>query len=362
MAKILSIATLPGTHSVSIDRMAEIYDEMYSEKTMVKKMKALIRAGPVQQKHSFLSDFSPFTETPALYQSFSAMPSTAERMQVYKQLAFGIAEKACRLAIQKSTSTIAEITHLITFSCTGLYAPGLEFDLCEGLHLNPVVKKFTVNFMGCHAALHGLRLAHMIIEGSPQAKVLLVGLEICSLHLTDNKSDDNILANYLFSDGCAACVLGSKHEGVGMETLDFQSTSFPGSKGLMGWNIGNQGFEMKLNRKLPSLLKKGLNGELRNTFQQFRRDKSEVGEFAIHPGGKNILTAFEESLGIPPEKLQNSRDTLALYGNMSSVTILFVLERILTNNLPIHKNTNLIYAAALGPGISLESAIIRQYS
>ena len=361
MAKILSIVTLPGKHSASIDRMAEIYDEMHADKEMVKKMKALIRAGPVQQKHCFLPDFSRFTESPALYRSFSTLPATAERMHVYKQLAFGIAEKASRLAIQKSNSTTAEITHLITFSCTGLFAPGLGFELADGLLLSPFLKKFTVNFMGCHAAFHALRLAHMIIEGSPQAKVLLVGLEICSLHLTDNKSDDNILANYLFSDGCAACVLGSTHAGAGLETLDFQSTSFPGSKGLMAWDIGNLGFEMKLNRKLPSLLRKSLNGALKNTFLHFRRDLSEISEFAIHPGGKNILNAFEEALIIPSGKLHSSRETLAQFGNMSSVTILFVLESLLKKQTKRQKEPKIIYAAALGPGISLESAIIRQY-
>jgi len=189
--------------------------------------------------------------------------------------------------------------------------------------------------------------------------VLLVGLEICSLHLSNNKSDDNLLANYLFSDGCAACVLGAEGPIPGFETLDFQYTSFAESKGLMAWDIGNLGFEMKLDRKLPSLLKKNLNAVLENTFQQFQKDIGEIDEFAIHPGGKNILTAFEEALYLPSDKLYSSRETLAQYGNMSSVTVLFVLEALL-NNLDNSKiEPKNVYAAAFGPGISLESALIR---
>lgn len=358
MAKILSIVTHPGTHRIPIDRMSEIYNEMYVDKEIVKKMNALIRAGPLDQKHCFLPDFSKFRENPVLYHSFTSLPSTADRMLVYKKLAFGIAKKASHLAIQQAKSTISEITHLITFSCTGMYAPGLEFELSEGLKLNPFVKKFTVNFMGCHAAFHALRLAHLIIANSPEAKVLLVGLEICSLHLNNNKSDDNLLANYLFSDGCAACVLGATSRGRGLETLDFQSAYFPDSKGLMAWDIGNFGFEMKLHRKLPLLLRKSLREMMQSIFLQFGCTLPQIDEFAIHPGGKNILRAFEDALEISPNKIQNSKDTLAQYGNMSSVTILFVLERFLNcQNEALEPRT--IYAAAFGPGVSLETAIIR---
>lgn len=361
MAKILSIVTLPGTYSVSISRMATIYDEMHADKEMIKKMKALIRAGPVQQKHCFLPDFSQHVEEKVIYHSFTALPSTAERMKVYKKLALGIAEKASRLAIQKAKSKNSEITHLITFSCTGLYAPGLEFELSEGLELNPFLKKFTVNFMGCHAAFHALRLAHMIIESSDRAKVLLVGLEICSLHLNNNKSDDNLLANYLFSDGCAACVLAASNPDPGLETVDFQSASFPQSKDMMAWDIGNLGFEMKLHRKLPAILKKNLNDLLSSTFRQFGLDLSEINEFAIHPGGENILKAFEKALEIPAEKLRISHEILAEFGNMSSVTILFVLEKILKSPVKKEADPKAIYAAAFGPGVSLESALIMHH-
>ncbi|MBD3630633.1 type III polyketide synthase [Cyclobacterium sp.] len=358
MAKILSIVTLPGTYPVPIERMTTIYEEMHADKEMVKKMNALIRAGPVWQKHCFLPDFSLHVKDRLVYHSFKTLPSTAERMKVYKQLALGIAGKASRQAIEKAKSKSAQITHLISFSCTGLYAPGLEFELSETLELSPYLKKFTVNFMGCHAAFHALRLAHMIIESSNRAKVLIVGLEICSLHLNNNKSDDNLLANYLFSDGCAACVLGASHPGPVMETVDFQSATFPQSKDMMAWEIGNLGFEMKLHRKLPAILKENLNELLNSTLQQFDMDLSEINEFAIHPGGKNVLEAFEKALDIPSEKLQNSHETLARFGNMSSVTILFVLERIL--NGPVKKETEsqAIYAAAFGPGVSLESALI----
>lgn len=357
-AFITSIDTASPAHKVlqqqALDFMACAHG-MDARET--KKLGALYRATGIQSRYSVIGDYSPLTRG-TFYPptaDLEPFPSTKKRMQLFQKEAIKLCEEACRKALRDTSP--GSITHLITVSCTGMYAPGIDIELIGLLGLNTSVERTGIHFMGCYAALNALRVANAICAAEPQAQVLIVCVELCSIHFQKKKIDDYLLANALFGDGAAAMVVKTRAaEGINLEAVAFYSDLRPDGHNDMAWSIGDFGFEMRLSACVPDIIESGI-----SRLVQQLKDRTGVKKFdlfAIHPGGKKILQVIEAQLGIAREDNFAAHEVLAEYGNMSSPTILFVLNK-LKSRLEAGDVGKNILALAFGPGLTMESAHLR---
>ena len=294
-------------------------------------------------------------EKPGELQATTYGPTTAERMQFFAEHAPPLAERASRQALEHSGLRGDEITHLVTVSCTGFDAPGVDIALLNRLQLRPTTERVQVGFMGCHGAINGLRVANAIATADAAARVLLCAVELCSLHYRFNWDPERIVANALFADGAAAMV-GS--QGIAKTAEQWQvaatgSCVLPDSTDAMTWRIGNHGFEMTLDARVPDLIQTHLRPWLGSWLDKQGLALASVGSWAIHPGGPRILSAIEESLGLPREATAVSREILAKNGNMSSPTVLFIIKRLQELNAP-----RPCVALGFGPGMVAEAALL----
>jgi alpha-pyrone synthase len=276
------------------------------------------------------------------------LPTTARRMQAFEQFAPRLAHSALdKLALSQEERRA--ITHLIVTSCTGLYAPGLDYDIVAHLGLNPSVERTFIGFMGCFAGINALKAARHIIRSEPDAKVLLVSLELCSLHMQETTELEQLLAFLVFADGCAAYLVSAEPTGLAIDS--FLAVVLPDTHPLITWRIGEKGFDMHLSGKVPSELRRGLAAAGSQIAQD--ADIHSIDLWAVHPGGRTILDAVEQGLELAPEALSDSRHILLNYGNMSSPSVVFVLERLLQNARP----GQLGCAMSFGPGVTAETML-----
>src|SRR3954469_16551141 len=250
-----------------------------------------------------------------------AFPGTAERMRAYEQTAPLLAAQAVEKLL--AATDPASITHLVVTSCTGMSAPGIDLQLITRFGLSPKIERSMIGFMGCYAAINALKLARHIVRSEPGARVLAVNLELCSLHLHETDDLEEILSFLLFADGCAAALISA--EPVGVEMKSFRAALVPDTRELIRWNIRQQGFDMVLSGAVP--------GAIRTALTKARDDilggANDIELWAVHPGGRTVLDAVEQAFGLPPAALMASRSVLHDYGNMSSSTVMFVLDRIM---------------------------------
>jgi predicted naringenin-chalcone synthase len=294
-------------------------------------------------------------------------PTTGERMKIYAEEAGPLAVRAGAAALAESGFTPESITHLVTVSCTGFVAPGVDFALISNLGLRPTVARTHVGFMGCHGALNGLRVANAFSSADPAARVLVCAVELCSLHYYYGSAADKLIANAIFADGAAAVVgMASPERQRGGETshpgadtpgspwhlLASGSCLIPNSADDMGWTVGDHGFEMSLSRRVPGLIAKHLRPWLEAWLGDNGLSLADVRSWAVHPGGPKIVSAVEESLGLTAEALAPSRSVFAEYGNMSSPTVLFILKRLRETDAP-----RPCVALGFGPGLVAEAAL-----
>lgn len=281
-------------------------------------------------------------------------PSTGQRMQRYAQEAAPLALAASQRALLAAGLTGSQISHLITVSCTGFVAPGIDITLMKALQLAPAASRTHVGFMGCHGALNGLRVASALVHANPDARVLLCAVELCSLHFSYGGDPEKAVANALFADGAAALVAGSTAQAPlsAWRSAAAGSCLFPDSEDAMTWRIGDHGFEMTLSPSLPGLITNHLPSWLAAWLNQHGMTVPQIRSWAIHPGGPRILTAVTSCLDLPPDATTISREVLAECGNMSSPTILFILERLCHRRVP-----RPCVALAFGPGLSVEAAL-----
>lgn len=320
----------------------------------------LVLAGPVARDilNGTAETASPFLPSP---ERDGVGPTTAERMAIYAAEAGPLALRAAERALATSGFSAASITHLITVSCTGFVAPGVDLALIEGLELRSTVERTHVGFMGCHGALNGLRVARAFADAHPSARVLLCAVELCSLHYFFGNTADKLVANAIFADGAAAIVGSASRENEGGEAgsqarpwrlIASGSCLIPNSASEMRWTLGDHGFAMTLSRKVPGLIAANLRPWLEGWLGDHSLKISDIQSWAIHPGGPKILTAVEESLGLTSEALAPSRAIFAEHGNMSSPTVLFILDRLRRANRP-----RPCVALGFGPGLIAEGAL-----
>lgn len=295
-------------------------------------------------------------------------PSTAERMRRYGPAALELGLQASRAALAEAGVAGAAITHLVTVSCTGFAAPGFDLALLAGLPLAADVARTHVGFMGCHGALNGLRVARAFVEADPRACVLLCAVELCSLHLQEGWNPDHIVANALFADGAAAvvAVAGQGTPGReaprqgGLQLLASGSTVIPDTAGAMAWIIENHGFSMALSARVPGLIQAQLRPWLDGWLARHGLSLEAIRHWAVHPGGPRILTAVLQSAELDDERLAVSRGVLRQFGNMSSATLLFILQRLRQGQGPATASgPGPCLALGFGPGLTVEAALFR---
>ncbi|MFF0816423.1 type III polyketide synthase [Rhodococcus sp. NPDC003318] len=247
----------------------------------------------------------------------------------------------------------AEITHLIVITCTGFYSPGIDFEIIKRCGVPQSVERTQIGFMGCFAGINGLKLAHHIVRSEPNARVLVVSLELCSLHLQRSESLETMLSFLVFGDGCAAVLVTADEEGIAMDS--FKAVMVPESAELITWRIGDIGFDMVLSGKVPGALGRALDEpNLKEILAGASKDSIDL--WAVHPGGRSILDAVQDGIELAPDALSASRYVLDNYGNMSSATILFVLAEIMRraeNGGPTGSGC----AMAFGPGLTAETML-----
>jgi alpha-pyrone synthase len=282
-------------------------------------------------------------------------PTTAERMRHYVAAAGPLAVRAAGKALEQSGLAAPAVTHLVTVSCTGFHAPGVDVTLIQKLGLPPGVQRTHVGYMGCHGALNGLRVARAYARADPGARVLLCAVELCSLHYHYGWDPQRIVANALFADGAAAVVGASAEAGPPEAWILNASGScvFPGCADAMSWTVGDHGFEMTLSKRVPGLIATNLKPWLESWLGENGLALRDVGSWAIHPGGPRILEAVSESLGLTRAQTADSREVFARYGNMSSPTVLFILEHLRGRRAP-----RPCVALGFGPGLTVEAALL----
>jgi predicted naringenin-chalcone synthase len=284
-------------------------------------------------------------------------------MEVYRKESVPLALQAARQALDQAGILPSDPTHVITVSCTGFTAPGLDIALIKGLGLKPTISRLHVGFMGCHGVFNALQAASAVAAAEPHARILICAVELSSLHLHYGWDPESIVPHALFADGAAALVVDSLREPdsrsrnerpTPWQATAFGSCLFPDSEHAMTWNIGDNGFVMTLSADVPDLIQRNLRGWLEGWLRRNDLHIKDVPSWAIHPGGPRILSAVAESLGLPHEALADSQAVLADCGNMSSPTILFILERLRRRNAP-----RPCVALSFGPGLIAEAAIFR---
>jgi prepilin-type processing-associated H-X9-DG protein len=327
-----------------------------------RKLKTIFRATGIEFRHSVLedygrvSDFTFFPDTADL----EPFPGTEKRLRIFRDNALRLSVASFEDMLQSIPPfSVSEISHLIVVCCTGMYAPGLDIDLVKALNLTSTVQRTAINFMGCHASFNALKIADAICRSDKSAKVLIVSTELCSLHFQRLGSDDNLLANALFADGSAsALVEGETRSSLRLKLEDFHSDLAIDGASDMTWTIGDSGFEMRLSTYVPNLIKKGVASFAEGLLKKHSVGLGDIDHFAIHPGGRKILQVIEEELKIGKEKNEAAYYVLKNYGNMSSATVLFVLKQIV-KSLNGANDGERVLALAFGPGLTLESMILR---
>jgi predicted naringenin-chalcone synthase len=339
------IATAVPEHDVH-DAFAVFAEKMLADPRLRTVFRRMVSRAHIAHRYSFLDpqkDSSQFSSPDAhKFYRPGNFPNTARRMELFEQCAPLLMRKAVdRLALNEQERS--GITHVLVTCCTGLYAPGLDFEIVDHLKLSAGVERTMIGFMGCYGAINALKLARHIVRSEPKAGVLMVNLELCTLHLQETQDLEQVLSFLVFADGAAASLITAHEQGFALDS--FRAVMVPGTRGLITWKIRGLGFDMLLSGQVPAELGRALHeGELMS-----ERDGLDL--WAVHPGGRSVLDAVEKGLELPVDALAASREVLSCFGNMSSTTIMFVLQRMMQQARPGQRGC----AMSFGPGLTAET-------
>lgn len=356
MSKIIAIGTALPPFKHEQDEILAFMQQLYAfDSQEQRKLRFLYRQSGIQSRYSFISDYSRPLADWKFYphsENMEPFPSLEQRMSWFSRYAPQLSLEAIRKCLDHKVRA-DEITHLISVSCTGMSAPGLDLQVMELLDLPKHIFRTSVNFMGCYAAIHAMKLADHICRSSPGAKVLIFCTELCTLHLQKEPTPDNLASGLLFGDGSAAALItGDDHPSKGIRLDHFYAEISPKGKKDMSWELSSTGFQMTLSGYVPDLIEEDIAQLVNRALASRGMDKEQINHWCVHPGGRKILEAIQTSLQLDKARLHHSYHTLHQYGNMSSATILFVLKEWL------HEAAGQsIFGVAFGPGLTMETFI-----
>ena len=362
MSKIISIGTAVPAYRHAQLNIHQFMQQVFAlDEKESRKLRYLYHHCGIDYRYSVIGDYSRAIHEWKFYpqtENLEPFPSLEQRMNWFHRYAAPLSVDAIRSCIDGKITEEA-VTHLITVSCTGMSAPGLELQVMELMDLPKTIYRTAINFMGCYAAIHALKMADLICKSEPDAKVLVVCTELCTLHFQREATADNIASSLLFGDGSAAVLItGNKEKRKGLEIIDFYSEVVTKGKRDMAWDLSSSGFLMTLSGYVPELIEEDFDKLTQRALEKAGVQKNNIRHWAVHPGGKRILEAIHKSLGLQNGALDTSYQILKQFGNMSSATILFVLKNILEEIR--HRKPDspeLAMGAAFGPGLSMETFV-----
>ncbi len=350
-AYINRIATAVPPHDVHNRFLRFAADLLRDEPRKLPLFHRMSEKSGIEHRYSWLSPEPPEEgrglHAPAFYRD--QFPGTAERMRFFETYAPELAETAVeRLALGADRRSIS---HLLITCCTGFSAPGVDFQIIRRCGLSPSIERTSIGFMGCYAAINALKLARHIVRSDADARVLVVNLELCSLHLQRSSDLDDVLSFMVFSDGCAASLVTSDPAGIAIES--FRTLFAPDTSELITWRIADTGFLMELSGRVPGAIRTILREQAGTLAGQ--EPLSAIDHWAVHPGGRSILDAVEQGLALNQGALAWSREILRRFGNMSSASVMFVLEQIMR----VAERDSRGCAMSFGPGLVAETMRFR---
>ena len=335
------IATAVPEHDVH-NAFVLFAENMLLDPRLSRVFRRMAGRADIERRYSFLDPQKGSSHDAHEFYRLGSFPNTLQRMKLFEQSAPVLMRMAVdRLALSKQERTA--ITHVLVTCCTGFYAPGLDFEIVEHLGLSPDVERTMVGFMGCYAAINALKLARHIVRSEPKAGVLMLNLELCTLHFQETQQLEQVLSFLVFADGAAASLITAQEQGLALDS--FKAVMVPETRRLITWKIGGLGFDMLLSGQVPAVLGRALNEG------QLMAERDDIELWAVHPGGRSVLDAVEQGLELPPDALAASREVLSCFGNMSSATVMFVLQRIMQQARSGQRGC----AMSFGPGLTAET-------
>ena len=360
--RIVSVGTAVPATRVTQEQVRELFAaQPGADRLAQRRIRAAFDAAAIETRHTVIAELGggvPGGAGPRFLgpDGVLRMPTTGARNAAYVELAPPLYAEAAKAAMTDASADASAVTHVVTVSCTGFFAPGPDYRLVRDLGLPPTVERYHLGFIGCAAALPALRLAARICTAQPDAVVLVVCAELCSLHLTTSTDPQQIVAASVFADGAAAAVVTAVDDigdGGGLVLEEFATALTSEGEDDMVWRIGDHGFEMVLSAEVPRIIGR----EIRGAVDRFLAGSPAPDAWAVHPGGRSVLDRVEAGLELDPSSLAASRAVLRDYGNMSSATVLFILRELLRDNEAVGDGAT-VAGLAFGPGLTVESAIM----
>lgn len=357
MTEIISIGTAVPPNSFQQKDVIPMMQKIYGlDATEARKLAFMYRQSDIEKRYSVLSDYT--TPDDATQWNFvtasqdDPLPNLDERMKIYNREALPLSVQSINDCL-KDILLPKEITHLITVSCTGMSAPGLDLQIAEAMDMRPEVFRTSVNFMGCYGAVHALKLAKLICDSTANSNVLIVATEFCSIHFQKEYTPDSASSTILFSDGSAAVLISNViSTNKKIELTDFYSKVAYRGKKDMAWELSHKGFIITLSSYIPDLIEQDIAMLVEEAAKHSGVAVKDITHWCFHPGGKKILSAIQKQLNLTNEDMRYSRKILSNYGNMSSPTVLFVLKEIMDD---VDDKPATIFGAAFGPGLTMET-------
>lgn len=345
----------------------DLMKDLVGDKEITKRiLHRIYSQSGIEKRHSVIRNFEPIEGPRQFFQTEDGklkMPTTRRRNEIYIEESRKLYSDIARRSVENCPGIeLSDVTHVITVSCTGFYAPGPDFHIVKDLGLPATTQRYHLGFMGCYATFPALKMARQFCEADPGAVVLIVSLELCTLHLQFREEPDFLISASLFADGGGGAVVSARKPADYQRVLEldgFSTCIAPEGEEDMAWTIGNNGFDMVLSTYIPKIIESNIEGALLPLLESLKISKNDINFWAIHPGGRAILDKIQKGLELTDNQVDVSREILRDYGNMSSATILFVLREIM-NRKPENENEK-IYAMAFGPGLTIESGLLTKW-
>jgi predicted naringenin-chalcone synthase len=357
LTEIISIGTAVPPHSFKQKDVISMMQKIYGlDATEARRLAFMYRQSDIETRYTVLADYTnPDNEEHWNFVTASQddpLPNLDERMKIYNREALPLSVQAINDCL-KNIISAKDVTHLITVSCTGMSAPGLDLQIAEAMDMQPQVFRTSVNFMGCYGAVHALKLAKLICDSTPNSNVVIVATEFCSIHFQKEYTPDSASSTILFADGSAAvlvsnCITAEKK----IELKDFYSKVAYRGKKDMAWELSHKGFIITLSSYIPDLIEQDIAALVDEAAKHSGLEIKDITHWCIHPGGKKILSAIKKQLHLTDEDMRFSKSILSNYGNMSSPTVLFVLKEILES---LDDKPANVFGTAFGPGLTMET-------